>query len=352
MPITPYSAARRVACPGSRALEEKYPQLEQSASAAEGTLAHWVAMQICASKPFLKAFETTPEMISGGELFKTEISKHNTGVLHLENEIKIPLFNEPIIGRPDAWIYNCEAATVYIYEYKFGRTPVEAFENWQLIEYGYGISSTPILIDKFIFKVIQPRDLRGNTVKTWEVSADKIASYFNTLRTQEQLAANDNAPCIPNPECTYCSARHACPALQAACLQAVDISEQNTPIDLTPDAVGSELRILEQAVKRLNARITGLTEQATSMIRQGSRVSHYTLESTVGRETWRIPTTEVIALGKLSGLNLQKPIESITPKQARDAGLSTEFTDRYAERSKGALKLTPLDERKLRGIFE
>src|SRR5271170_5159899 len=176
MSITPHSVARRVACPGSRALEEKYPVIEKSPSATEGELAHSVAMQICTGKLLPKSFDITPEMERGAELFFDTLGSDLFST-YLEQEIKIPLMDETITGRPDAWFYNTDTKTLYIYDYKFGRTPVEAFENWQMIEYAYGILCSPrlILIEKFIFKIIQPRDLRGNTIKTWEISANDIA---------------------------------------------------------------------------------------------------------------------------------------------------------------------------------
>ena len=44
--LPPSSAARRVACAGSRALEELYPEDKESPHAREGHAAHWLSAQV------------------------------------------------------------------------------------------------------------------------------------------------------------------------------------------------------------------------------------------------------------------------------------------------------------------
>lgn len=71
MKLPPSSAARRVACPGSRALEEKYPR-EDTSHADEGRLAHAVA-QAALTGEILKDPCITKEMEAGAKLYQQAI---------------------------------------------------------------------------------------------------------------------------------------------------------------------------------------------------------------------------------------------------------------------------------------
>src|ERR1700728_1394605 len=79
--LSPWNAARRVACPGSRALEELFPQ-DMSTYAREGKAAHYVASEMLRSgngnfgqtkhyKPpaVWEGIEITDEMIEGASLY-------------------------------------------------------------------------------------------------------------------------------------------------------------------------------------------------------------------------------------------------------------------------------------------
>ena len=100
--LAPSSAARRMACPGSRALEEQHPQTEESLAAREGTAAHWVASESIAYGKCIMS-DTTPhgefvteEMLEGAELYTETIAslyvKDNQGELpdiHIERRVDI-----------------------------------------------------------------------------------------------------------------------------------------------------------------------------------------------------------------------------------------------------------------------
>ena len=161
----------------------------------------------------------------------------------------------------------------------------------------------------------------------------------------------DETYCLPSPQCTYCRARHACPALQATSLAIADISAAAVAWDLPPAHTGAELTHLEHAAMLLDARITGLQAQALSMIKSGNRVPGYIAETSMGRERWKVPAEEAIALGEMFGIALAKPAEIITPKQAIKAGLSPEIVKSYSETPTGAVKLVAENSTTVRKIF-
>jgi uncharacterized protein DUF2800 len=379
--LSPSRAARRVACPGSHLLEAKYPNIETEA-AREGTAAHWVAAEVLRGNamPELGSFTpegeiVTQEMLDGAELYYDHIrgvfkSAHPpveqeslTKYLHIETERQMPNIHPNCKGTPDCWTYRFFPNEIHLWDYKFGHTPVDPMDNWQLIEYAAGIlqylSDIPYAAtsEKPIgyaihFHIVQPRDYRSaNKIKTWVVSVEDLEPYFNTLRRAEAAAMESNAICKPSPECNYCSARHACIALRDTALTIADATMQNLSDDLNDDELGSELRYLEYAQQRLNARITGIKEQVLSQLRNGKRIPFYQLDQGRPRERWTKPPETIAKLGDLFGINLRKIPEVVTPQQAIKAGLPEDITKTNSERPTGEFKVIPINMQKIKKVF-
>lgn len=367
--LPPSSAVRRVACPGSRALEEKYPEDQESPYAREGHAAHWVAANMLKDVPPLESNEPiTDEMVEGAEMYVDYIGKvlkdlskkedirfvHSS--LYVEERIDIKRIHPDCWGTPDAWF--CLGTELHIFDYKYGHGYVEVFENWQLIEYAAGI------LDKLeingiqdrrlnvTLHIIQPRSFhRLGPIRSWRMKASDLRPYFNILEKAELEASQDYAVCKPNPECNYCLGRHACEALQRSTLTTIDVVEMNTPFDLKPASLGNELRYLRRSAALLDARITGLEQQATATIKRGERVPFFKLESNPGGKRWKVPAEEVIALGSLLGYELSKPAQVVTPIQAAKKGMSDDLIASYVEIKPGALKLIEDDGSDARKIF-
>lgn len=373
--LPPSSAGRRVACPGSRALEEKYPENEESPHALEGHAAHWVASsylysQIMDMEPewWRRTNAKTPngeiitsEMYEGAELYVDhifqvgEITEDGPG-LHIEQRIDIPTIHPDCWGTPDCWLYT--GSELHIWDYKFGHGFVEVFENWQLMEYAAGILDklqVDGIADQHLWvslHIVQPRSYnRSGPIRTWRIHASTLRPYFNILRRKELEAAEEYALCTPNPECSYCTGRHACEALQRSSLSAVDASVMNIALQLPPEQTGNELRYLRHAAALLDARITGLTEEATAMISRGDRVPFFKLEKGNGRDRWKKEPNEIIAMGELLGHNLAKPAEVITPKQAIKLGLPEDVINSYYEKTHGSMKLIEDDGQEAKKLF-
>ena len=171
------------------------------------------------------------------------------------------------------------------------------------------------------------------------------------MNLKKPSASKEHAICKPNPECTYCLGRHACEALQRSTLSITDLTLLNTPWQLKPHSVGNELRYLKRAAELLDARITGLEEQATSHIKKGERIPFFKLEQGKGRDRWKTSAEEIITLGEMLGYDLAKPREVVTPNQAAKLGVSEEIVNAYVERTPGAFKLTLDEEHNARKIF-
>ena len=342
--LSPSSAARRVVCPGSRAMEAKYPREETDAS-REGTLAHAVAASVLLADGTSYP-DATDEMWDGAVLYAETINSERAAqglpILHVEERLDISTIHPACFGTPDAWF--AVGSTIYLYDYKFGHGAIEVFENWQLIEYAAGIIGELRWKDTYrvVFTIVQPRSYHPDgAVRVWSCKDTYLKPLFDKLRNAEEQATQDIAITRVSPECNYCAARHACPALQSASLRSTDLVFLGVPFNLNATQVGNELRWLHRAQEVLKARIAGLESEATAMIRRGDPLPHYTLESTQGRQCWTHDAETVVAIGELYGVDIRKPIDVKTPTQAIKAGLPRAVVSQYSERPNGALKLIP-----------
>lgn len=362
--LMPSSAARWVGqCPASARLEAQYTD-EPSPASLEGDAAHDVARSMLMGTPIrLGSTATngaivTEDMIEAAEMYVDDVIQISSDCF-VEQQVG-PCPDMPDLwGTPDAWWYDNDADTLFIWDFKFGHAFVDAFENWQLITYAYLIirMSTknympPDLKTRVVLTIVQPRSYHPvGPIRRWETDVVELAAYFKRLTDSVTAAMSNGAQTSVGPECKYCKARHTCEALMLSSQSAMDVAAGPVAIDLPPAALGLELRNLMRAESLLSARITGLEAEATGLIRRGEPVPFFTLEQLNGREVWTKSVDELIALGMLLEVDLVKPPTPITPNQARKLGVDPELIASYTDRPKGALKLVAQDDTSARRIF-
>ncbi len=356
----PSSMHMIMACPGSHRMRRMYPEREDSPAAIEGTAAHWVAAEFAQGRWHGEG-EMTPdgvtlvstEMIEGAELWVDAINEHTVAHAHQHYETQIPcsVIAGNCWGTPD-YFAHLTSVRLTVLDYKFGHRHVDAFENWQLVTYAAGvIASHKAPPCEVVLGIVQPRSYHSSgPVRVWTIHSDDLQQYSDRIAAAIEATKSPYAQCQPNPHCQDCSARHACQALQQSSLAALDVTYGSQPMELPADALSLELRMLRRASKLLEARIDGLTEQATGMSRNGQNVPGFALKAGAGRERWSKPLDEVLALGEAFGVPVAKP-GAITPKQAIKAGLPAEVVSSYAETPVGELKLVESDTSTLRRVF-
>lgn len=347
--LPPSSAARRMQCPGSRKLESLYPDVD-SPHAREGHAAHWVALQALTEK-IVVAGERTPdselitaEMIEGAALYvdyvKSVIAENkNAG---FEMPLMMPSIHSEAWGTCDCLAYDEDNKKLHIWDYKFGHRFISVVENWQLLYYAIGAIDT-LGVDplEIICHIVQPRyyGVEGR-IQQWAITREKLNEYACELKLTEEIAMSEKAQLKVGDECMFCSARHVCPALQEINLVLCDFSHTAMSNELTPQKLGYELRTLLNAQNLLKARITGLSQEAENLLVSGKRVPGFILLPGRSNHVWDKSAEEVIEMGKLLGVNLAKPSEAITPKQAIKANVPQEVIAKYSKIIPGEMKLT------------
>lgn len=344
------SLARVVQCAGSVALCESVPPLPPTEESLEGDAAHYVASKyaegfnVPEGGKAPNGIEITAAMIDGGIMWRDEVGPYGL--------VEVPCVATRIHptdcwGTPDFRRWDPIAMTLRMKDYKWGHKFVEVFENWQLIggacaaleELGLNaLEMEQVTLD---FAIVQPNSYhREGPVRRWTISARNLTAYVNVAFNAAHEALGPAPKLRTGDGCEYCPARHVCPALQTEALRGVEYAGLAESLNLPPAALGRELSVLERAAEMLDARITGLREQASALIAAGNPVPGYGFEATVGRLKWLGSVAETIAFGDAIGVSLRQDPKVITPTQARDRKLlDGETVKAYSERPTGAMKL-------------
>ena len=374
--LAPSAAARWVRCALSASLEAAYPEREASPQSLEGTAAHWAVEMLLRGTPIAvdtqapNGVAVTLEMLEAATTVRDDIVSQ-LGIewqsrLFIEQRVSIPRVHSENWGTPDyrAWgQFPDGRLKLWIWDFKYGHGVVEAFENWQLIDYVAGCMSEAKLdglqeqntvVD---MRVIQPRSYhRDGPVRSWIVKASDLRGHINRLAMAAEDATSIKPTASPHPDaCENCKGRHACEALQRAAYASADRGQSSGAVDLPPHALGLELRALKRAQALLDARVTGLEAEVCATIKNKQTVPFWMFETTPGRLAWNKPAAEVLALGEMLGLELAKPLEPVTPTQAKAAAKAKKvpesIIDAYASRPAGSSKLSYDDGTRARLTF-
>ncbi len=365
-------ASRRMICPGSYFLENTIPDGPPTLSQIEARLAKSFTLsklqQEVNFKPDIIAIGTITEEMREGAILYCDFVKSKLPEdfqvmdLHIAETLELKFDSFNISGTPDCIFYNEENKTLYFFEYRFGHRYVQAFENWQMLEYvllymmPYQINSELKHkgIDNIEFHIIQPRVFHKSApIDSWILNLTIATKYINDLYTAEKkLISQDNeVPCNPTSECYFCDANSICLALKENANVATQLANYCHPISNEPHAVGLELAELRKALKLIQARESALSQVAFNLIQAGNTVPGFTIEQSNGRQIWKHGDDKVITMGSTLGFDLMKEKVAITPKQALKLGIPETLINEWSEQTKGALKLTEQDINKARKIF-
>lgn len=381
--LAPSAAHRWRRCPGSAKMEAMYPDMSDKQAAAEGTAVHWVMERLFNgdAKDTLDVLveplsapngvSITREMREAAMMLVKDVT--NTlgplwpNIAEVERPVRIPRVHpEHNRGTPDvkAWL---TPTCLHIWDLKYGHDIVEVFENDQLIDYAAGCLSEqnerraagglPAISEsdiEIVMRIVQPRAFHPDgPIREWRVKATALRDHIFALSMAADEATSENPECKPHPDaCRHCCARHACDALQRTAYAGIGIARRAVPVDMSPAALGLEARILHDAAKLIEARRSGLAQQIESIIKSGQPVPHWGMKPGQSREKWQEgKDAEVIALGQMYGVNVAKPPEAITPRQAKDAGLPAEIVSAYSFRPPAGMVLSVDDGSDARRVF-
>ena len=364
-------------CTGWPSMVARYPE-EESEATLEGEASHWLgetliqmgaAMHVTPSvRDGLVGSEAPNGVIVSDEMFDAaweyandvvrEIKKYPFAAWGVETHIKAPSVHAESFGTTDAYLYDPQDHRLIVWDYKYGYKIVEAFENWQGINYVAGLFDM-LSIDgsqdqklRVDIRIVQPRAFhRDGAIRSWKILGSDLRGYINILSNNAHKALSPEAKTHSGEHCIYCNARHACQAAVEAGLGMFEAVNKPIPAELTPEQLGTQLSIVKRARKQLEYLESGYEEQLKSIIRSGSSVPGWSLEQGVGKRQWSKPTEEILKLGGLMGVDLREPVKAISPAQAEKKGVDGAVIAAYVERRQTGLKVVPDNNNKAREVF-
>jgi len=381
-PIAPSSLALTVACNAWVQMSRDLPPEPDTPESLEGNAADWVAKQYAKGNEVaygtetpVKGIKVDYDMIHGAKMWaRTLRYGHYSGVPVVITRIH----PTACWGEPDGASYDGIEQVLHVPDYKYGFDLVEVFENWQVMAYAIGLLDTLGLNDEETtvkMTIVQPRAFhRAGPIREWIVNGADLRAFatiahnaaMSALRKPGELMWNKSLEAVAGPHCMthHCPARHVCPTLQLA---AGHISEwtrkAESPLELTPEAMGTEWTILRNAFEVLRARKEGLETQIESLLRKGERVPGAKMESGGAPLKWKPGVTieDVLGLGRMQApakdfraVNTDpnsRKCQVVTPTQAIKAGADESLVKVYAEPTPSAMKLVPDDGTEARKAF-
>lgn len=385
--LRPSAASRWVPCPGSVVLCEQYPESgEESVPAAEGTAAHWVASEMLLSyvnwdgevnkialpmdfigKPAPNGMIVTEEMVEAAhdyviDVLRTRQAFGGMATYHVERHVHIHSVHPENEGTFDSAVFLEDQAskTFIIWDFKYGWGIVEPHGNWQIVDYCVGLlaewEARGIPLPETIeLRIVQPRPFHPmGPVRSWKATPAEIYTYFEALHASAKEALGPNPRYVPGvPQCTHCSGRANCTALNRAAYQIQEFVDYSPPVEMSGETLGARVHQLRQYAKLLESLSSGIEERAIAQIRSGEVVHGWDAQLGNGRTKWKADMKEqAAAMGDLMGVELRKPQDLITPKQAEKAGIDSSVISAYSETPTTGMKLVPMDSKKVEQAFK
>lgn len=238
--LSPSSAARWMACPGSVAMSEGLSD-QESPAAFEGTVAHGVAERCLKgdlrAETFIGHAETSKlgvtvtvdeSMAADIQIYLdycNAIVEAHPGVALIE--AKLPLYSltgeaaegdgPPVTGTAD-FVYLRNDGVVHIVDLKFGRgVEVSAVDNPQLRIYALAaLDEFHVLYDMqhFELAIVQPRITRQPSTESLPLF--DLLQFGERVRAAAKATTEPKAPRVPGEkQCRWCRAKAICPELRS-----------------------------------------------------------------------------------------------------------------------------------------
>lgn len=339
--IYPSNADTWLYCPGSPAMEETYGRPDEDRTAADaGTLAH-----ACAAIALKTQNQEDPPEFGKLDVELQRAVRYyvNTyvGISGISVELKRPVLavSHELNVRID--LSYVDRGVLNVVDFKTGRWPVGAEQNMQLL---CGVSALACRqgmdkVGKFRAVIEQPTSFLDHYRDEWEFDRSILGHYESQLRNSYIEAQRPEPAIVTGKQCSWCKARHICPAMRDARANAIQVAKNYQPgLQLSPESLALELDLLTAAEELIKYRKKAIEAEAEMTINSGGVIPGYGMIP--GRKTreWSKPTSEIYALGEMHGIDL-RDVKPYSPAQAEKAGVPRKIIDNVTESREGALRL-------------
>lgn len=331
--LSPSKRERWANCPGSIREEAKYPEDRSGAAAIDGTHTHSLLNKCLMEQKDPSEYITQTLKDDDGE-FKVDAARVERVKFALDyitqrqldmgfpdwySEIKVDparIFKrDDLSGTVDVLLIGKDM--IEIIDYKDGMNLVEAEDNLQLDQYGFGVIAKIADADLKVsqktmrFTIIQPK-LRERGL-SGVVSYEKpMAEFFmGESRLARQAAATDNpiAPLLPgDKQCKYCKHKGACMALSGSMMEKSGINFANLDVaqqaaDKEPTTMSDEqIKEILESAPLIRQMLEGVEAEALRRFNAGKPIDGLKAVRGRGSRAWSLEEVEIAEKLKKMGV--------------------------------------------------
>ena len=304
--LSPSSASRWMACPGSVRLNRGLPDTSSS-FADEGTDAHELAAMCLTQGLPASAFEG--QTMGRGNVVNTEMVLAVQDYLdYVRNlvavtggellvEQRLPI--DHLTGEDDAHgtsdvVILAEPLLIDV-DLKYGRgVPVEADNNPQLQIYSHAAMREFSALGDFTTVQMVIHQPRLGAVSEWTQSAGDLEAFALEVKQAAIAAADPDAPLVPgDKQCKFCKARATCPALAAHVQEIVGMefdelaTGETAAITVLPRVADDSLSMRMQSVDLIETWCKAVRAEVETRLLAGQPVEGYKLvQGKKGDRAW------------------------------------------------------------------
>ncbi len=305
-------AKKWLSCPGSKALEEMFPD-ETNEFAEEGTLAHSVGeakIKYAIKQLNRPKYAQIMQNLKVNRYFNEEMEEYTDGyrdfVIEIYNSYKKEGFAEiDIEQRLDFSQYVPEGfgtgdvvilgnSCIHIIDLKYGKgVKVDAENNPQLKLYALGALSlydSIYDIEKAYMTIYQPR---LDNISTCEINTDVLMKWGNEfVKPRAEEAFNGLGPCVAGSYCDegFCKARPVCRTYNEQKIAIAEKYEFKQPKTLNKDEISEVLDIADSISKW----VTLVKNYALDQALKGEKIPGYKVVEGRSNRQWNAEEHEII----------------------------------------------------------
>lgn len=286
--------------------------------------------------------------------------------LYVETRVDISPYTLPgQFGTADVTLINVEKREIIVFDWKYGKEPVYAQENYQLSGYALGAWNTLCrhMFDndpsgiKVTLIIEQPRVPGAGGA--WETTMQRLLEFGEYTRRQAVISQKDDAPLNPGvDQCKWCRARDVCGAHAKWHLEMIGVEFDELDgedIPELPEEITPERRTMLLKMRpMLNKWLDGLHKSAYHDAQVGRPVPWMKLvEGRSPARKWRenhVHKAETV-LVKALGDEAHHPPALLSPTQAEEAlekklgkAAYGELVERFVDKGSPAPILVPEED--------
>lgn len=227
---------------------------------------------------------------------------------------------------------------------KYGWNIVEVKDNWQLLGYAIGeVIRRNIMFEQIVLRIHQPRPHHElGPTREWILSYSELLSYKERIEERMMEIVAGRQDLVTSNHCRYCPAATVCPAFNKAFYRGVEVVHEFVQDSIDEKELAFQLDLITRVKEVMKIKEDSLRSLAIARIGGGKVIPGYVTEQNFGHRKWNNkidPKTIEILTGK----NIMKAPEMLSPAQAELAGVPKEFVASFVERPPLGQKLVKKD---------